>query len=328
MDPASQPPPPPVVPTAPGVPPARVRRRSITGPVVLICIGIFFLLGNVLPGFHVWWFLSRYWPLILIVVGLGRVWDYYQARPDGQGSSSREGVVGVALVLFVVLLVFGVWRFDRRPERQDSNVTRSVELQGATAVDAKIEMPAGQINIDGGADKLLDADLSYDGRDPAPEVSYTVNNGHGHLDLAQGGKHHDVTFGRNDGSWRLRFNRSVPLDLNLDMGAGQSDLKLGQLNLTHLEINIGAGQMNLDLTGPRKQNLDATVEGGAGQATIRLPKDIGVSVKASGGLGAIDARGLTKQGDEYVNAAYGKTPVSIDLTVEGGVGEINLRQED
>jgi hypothetical protein len=28
-----------------------------------------------------------------------------------------------------------------------------------------------------------------------------------------------------------------------------------------------------------------------------------------------------------VNAAYGKTPASLDLTIEGGVGEINLVAE-
>ena len=326
MDPAPQAPQNPLVPPPPAAPAARVRRRSITGPVILICVGVFFLLGNILPGFHVWWFLSRYWPLILIVIGLGRVWDYYASR-DGQSSRSGESAVGVGLVLFVVLLVFGVWRFDRRPERPGGNVTRGVELQGATSVNAKIEMPAGELQIGGGSDRLLDADLVYDGRDRAPEVDYAVENGHGQLDLAQG-DHHNVRFGESDGSWKLRFNQSVPLDLNLDMGAGQSDLKLGQLNLTHLEINIGAGQMNLDLTGPRKQNLDASVEGGAGQARIRLPKDVGVRVKASGGLGAVNTRGLTKQGDEYVNAVYGKTPVSIDLTVEGGVGEIDLQQEN
>jgi hypothetical protein len=327
MDPAPQTPQNRSIPPPPGTPSGRARRRSITGPVILICIGIFFLLGNVLPGFHVWWFLSRYWPLLLIVIGLGRVWDYYQSRPDGQGSPGGEGAVGVGLVVFVILLVFGVWRFDRRPERHNLSESRSVELQGATAVNAKVEMAAGELEVGGGSDKLLDAQIEYDGRDRAPELSYAVNSGQGQLDLAQR-EHHDVTFGENDGAWKLHFNQAVPLDLNLAMGAGQSELKLGQLNLTHLEINIGAGQMNLDLTGPRKQNLVASVEGGAGQAIIRLPKDVGVSVKASGGLGAIDTKGLTKQGDEYVNAAYGKTPISIDLTVEGGVGEIDLRQED
>jgi hypothetical protein len=50
-------------------------------------------------------------------------------------------------------------------------------------------------------------------------------------------------------------------------------------------------------------------------------------VHASGGIGSISTDGLTRDGDDYVNAAYGKTPTSINLTVEGGVGTIVLTQE-
>jgi uncharacterized protein DUF2154/cell wall-active antibiotic response 4TMS protein YvqF len=298
--------------------------------VVLICVGIFFLLANVLPGFHPWWFFSRYWPALLIVAGLGRVWDYYSAQRGGDaGSETRnEAAVGIVLIALVVLLVLGVWHFDRRPESYNRSETRSVDLQNATSVAAKLEMAAGTLDIRGGSDKLLDADIQYDSGRQQPEINYSVTGTQGQLDVSERGGNRDVHFGSTDSEWKLRFNQTVPLDLNLEMGAGQSELRLGQLNLTHLEINIGAGQMNLDLTGPRKQNLVADVEGGAGQATIRLPKDVGVRVHAEGGLGAIDTHGLTKQGDEYVNAAYGKAPVLIDLTVEGGVGEIDLREEN
>jgi hypothetical protein len=61
-----------------------------------------------------------------------------------------------------------------------------------------------------------------------------------------------------------------------------------------------------------------------GRATIRLPRDVGVHVVARGGIGAINASGFQKQGDAYVNDAYGKSPVTLQIEVEGGVGEINL----
>jgi len=50
-------------------------------------------------------------------------------------------------------------------------------------------------------------------------------------------------------------------------------------------------------------------------------------VHASGGIGSIDTHGLKREGDEYVNDAYGKSPVSIKMNVEGGVGEITLDLE-
>jgi len=71
----------------------------------------------------------------------------------------------------------------------------------------------------------------------------------------------------------------------------------------------------------------ADLEGGVGQATIRLPSKVGVVVHASGGIGAVDAHGLRHDDDEYTNEAYGKTPATIRLKVEGGVGQITLIAE-
>ncbi|MDE3170862.1 MAG: hypothetical protein KGL75_12030, partial [Acidobacteriota bacterium] len=113
---------------------------------------------------------------------------------------------------------------------------------------------------------------------------------------------------------------------NLEMGAGQAWVRPSGLKLTQLNVHMGAGQLDLDLTDLKPGNLQADVEGGAGQARIRLPKDEGVRVLASGGIGSINADGLTRQGDAYVNAAYGKSAQNIEMTVHGGVGEIDLTE--
>ena len=81
------------------------------------------------------------------------------------------------------------------------------------------------------------------------------------------------------------------------------------------------------MTGPRTTNVTGTIEGGVGQATIRLPKDVGVHVDASGGIGSVDAHGLRKEDGAWVNDAYGKSATSIELTVHGGVGQIELLEE-
>jgi hypothetical protein len=49
-----------------------------------------------------------------------------------------------------------------------------------------------------------------------------------------------------------------------------------------------------------------------------------VRVHATGGIGSIGAGGLKREGDEYVNEMYGKSPVTLRLDVAGGVGKIEL----
>jgi hypothetical protein len=302
------------------------RRRSFVGPVILICIGVFFLIANLVPSFDPWQILIRYWPVILILIGLGKVWDYYAFRRSaGSGASEVSGIV-IAVLLLMLLLGVGVWRTGRRTTGNEKHDTRSVDLQGATAVTAKLQFPAGQLNVEGGSSHLVDADFTYDDSTGAPQLNYTVNAGQGDLSVDENNGDH-IHFGTHDDDWDLHFNNGVPLDLTLEMGAGQSNLNFADLDLTHLQVHMGAGEVNLDLTGPRKQDLSADIQGGIGKAQIRLPKDIGVRAHAKGGIGSITVHGLTKDGDEYVNAAYGKSPTTIDLNAQGGIGEIDLNQE-
>jgi ethanolamine transporter EutH len=46
------------------------------GPLLLIVIGVLFLLNNMYPGFFNF---GKMWPVILIVVGLAKVFEYFQA---------------------------------------------------------------------------------------------------------------------------------------------------------------------------------------------------------------------------------------------------------
>jgi DUF4097 and DUF4098 domain-containing protein YvlB len=94
---ATQVPPPPAPPIRPRPP------RSLAGPVVLIVIGIFFLLGNM----HVlyWhdlghWF-ARFWPALLILWGIVKLVEYQQANRTG----TRPPGIGAGGVLLVIFLV-------------------------------------------------------------------------------------------------------------------------------------------------------------------------------------------------------------------------------
>jgi hypothetical protein len=109
--------------------------------------------------------------------------------------------------------------------------------------------------------------------------------------------------------------------------SSQSDLRFPGVPITRLEVHVGAGQLDLDLRGDWKKDLDVEIHGGVGSATVRLPKKAGVRVNASGGIGAVSAGGLRRDGSEYVNEAYGQSPVTLHLDIRGGIGEISLQPE-
>jgi hypothetical protein len=308
------------------------RRTSLVLPIVLIAIGAMFLYANWRPAFDPWPILRTYWPLILVFIGLGKMWDVTRARqnPDDRPRSSVSLGPTFGALAFVLVLVVLFWHGrgftrDRHYSSDLQHLSRTVERQGAKSVHVSLETSAGEFNISGGSSHLLDADFNYSGSYETPRVEYNVADGVGHLNISQdsGGTH----FGTTHNQWNLQFSNEVPLELKVEMGAGRGQLRLRDMPVTRLEMSMGAGQGDLDLTGDRKNDLVADLEGGVGQVTIRLPRKVGVVVRASGGIGAVDAHGLRHEDGEYTNEAYGKTPATIRLTVQGGVGQISLIEE-
>lgn len=306
------------------------RRVSLVFPIILITIGCLFLLHYWRPDFEPGPILWRFWPLILIFLGLGKIWDSVQRsrNPNAPPGISIGTTIGtVACVAVLVLLLWHGRSFSRRRgfDYATHHNSQTVELQGAKSAHARLEMGAGQLTIHGGASHILDADFTFSDSFDQPRVDYHVSGDAGDLSITQDS--HSVHFGRSENDWDLRFSKDIPLELKVDMGAGQGNLHFRDVPLTRLDLNIGAGQMDVDLTGDRKTDLTADIEGGVGQANIRLPKNVGVIAHASGGIGSIDVRGLKHDGDSYTNDAYGKTPATIHLKVEGGIGQITLTQE-
>lgn len=308
----------------------RPRSVSLVFPILLILVGGLFLYANWKPAFDPWPILKTYWPLILILVGLGKMWD--AVRRGGGGDSGRFPVGStIGILAFVLILVVLLWngrnyaRTHKEWDRGTNHSAETIDLQGAKTVRASVEMGAGQLNISGGATHLLESDFTFTGSWEQPHVEYHVTGGTGDLQITQdgGGPH----IGHTDNTWRLNFSDAAPLDLNINMGAGQGNLRLRGVDVRRLELNLGAGEVNLDLTGPRKADLTADLKGGVGHAQVRLPKDVGVVATASGGIGSIRVRGLQKSDGEYKNEAYGKGPRTIRLNVQGGIGEIDLEQE-
>jgi hypothetical protein len=305
------------------------RHGSLVFPILLITIGGLFLYANWRPSFDPWPVLTTYWPLILIFLGLGKMWDVSRRRqnPDAPRSSvgATVGILAVVLLLFALLWHGRAFSHGRRFSSSLRHDARTVDLEGAKTVRADLSIGAGQLTLRGGSSHLLDADFDYFAREGSPQVEYTVDAGKGELKISQEGGEPNI--GGTNNTWSLHFSNSMPLDLKIDMGAGEGDLRLRDLDVTNLNVDMGAGRVEVDLTGDRKKDLEANIEGGVGQTVIRLPRKIGVIVNASGGIGTIDASGLKHDGDEYTNAAYGKSPVTIRLKVEGGVGQISLIQE-
>ena len=92
-----------------------IRRSSVVGPLLIILVGILFLLVQVgrLPSLRVWDTLGRWWPLLLIGIGIIRLGEWFldqRARanlPPGTPVPQRS-LGGGAAALILLLTVAGI----------------------------------------------------------------------------------------------------------------------------------------------------------------------------------------------------------------------------
>lgn len=224
-----------------------------------------------------------------------------------------------------------------------------VKLNKAKSVDVEILMGAGLLKINDGANKLLEAGFAYTYENFKAKINYKVIDEKGTLKIIQPSTNNGYKIKNYKNIWDLRFNNKVPMTMLIKFGAGEANVNLGNLLIKDLDFKLGAGKANidlksskilkklvvnmgvgdvlLDLTGEWNHNLDVTIDGGIGKLTILLPKEVGVKANVKKGLTDINAQQFIKDGNIYYNKAYDENKPFIDLDINTGIGQVNLKNK-
>jgi len=226
-----------------------------------------------------------------------------------------------------ILLIAGLLVSCDEP-RAVQTESRTVASEGAKTAEVELRMGAGELRLSGEKQSaLLEAAFRYNRPSLKPEIDYRVSGTLGILTIGRRRHTTGFSFGNTRNEWDLRLSRDIPLALKVNLGAGESSLDLGSLDISSLDVDMGVGQMKLDLRGPHARSFSVRIDGGVGSASLYLPADVGVSVKVDGGLGSVNAHGLAKDHHTYTNDAYGKSGVNIDIEIDAGIGSVDLRVE-
>jgi DUF4097 and DUF4098 domain-containing protein YvlB len=79
------------------------RRHSVVGPLILIVIGALFLLRNFGYTIPLFPHFVKYWPLLLVLIGLVRLAEFFAARSAGRPAPVMGG--GTVFLLVVVIAI-------------------------------------------------------------------------------------------------------------------------------------------------------------------------------------------------------------------------------
>jgi DUF4097 and DUF4098 domain-containing protein YvlB len=90
------------------------RPRSIAGPLILIAIGVIFLLRNIGYSIPILHDFARYWPVLLLAIGLVRLAEFFYARSTGRPAPYMGGG---SVFLLVIIIIIGITLFARHGEQ-------------------------------------------------------------------------------------------------------------------------------------------------------------------------------------------------------------------
>lgn len=197
-----------------------------------------------------------------------------------------------------------------------------VDRGDAAQVRVEIDMSAGELAMRPGARTLFEGDFAFNSPGLKPVLAYTVDGGTGTLKVSQGSASGNV-----ENRWQLSLDEATPIDLNVNLSAGDAELLLGRLNLQNAAITMGAGDLVVDLRGAPTRSYNVTVKAGAGDTVIHLPASVGIEVRASGLVGDIDVSGLEERGGRWINPRAGASPVVINVDVQHAIGDLRVRAE-
>ncbi len=203
--------------------------------------------------------------------------------------------------------------------------TRTFPVEDFTSASVTLKMGTGELQVQGGTRELFEGIFSFNVDKWRPEFEhYSRSAGKANLVVRQGDAS-GVPMGKSKNRWDIYLNEKLPLELNVDFGAGEGRLDLRGLNIRSLEIDMGVGDLNVDLSGDLERDMHTIIDGGVGSITLYLPKDSGVKVSVDRGIGSVDARGFQKRENVYTNEAYERSDVTLTVDVDAGIGKVNLR---
>jgi DUF4097 and DUF4098 domain-containing protein YvlB len=138
-----------------------MRRRSLTGPLLLLIVGGVFLWRNMHPETPIFDILSLYWPYLLIGWGVLRLIEAVVWNRQGYRSSFAGGEV--ALIVLICIAGSGAWQARQHGVRftangldfwgQSYDYPISARASGAGIKRIVFENPRGNIKVTGGDTK-------------------------------------------------------------------------------------------------------------------------------------------------------------------------------
>jgi hypothetical protein len=216
---------------------------------------------------------------------------------------------------FCALVTLGVLA----PVFADAQTWRTVEmsrqLRDSAAHEISVNYAGGRFTLlSGRAGLLYDARIRYDEQRGIPEVGYDreARQLSFNLELEEESNPGKSSFGE----MRLALAPSIPIELDLELGAVEADIALGGLAITGLRVDAGASSSRVTFDAPNPVAMEGLdLHAGAASLTATgLANANAAEMRVAAGVGNVDldfGGRWTRNIDATVDIALGRARVQV-----------------
>lgn len=259
-----------------------------------------------------------FWGVVLILFG-----GFMLA--DAMGIKLPNGASLSSLFWPVALLLAGAWVLAGALIRGNVETeTASIDLQGATSAELKMDHGAGELKIHGGASAneilhgMFTSGLDQRVTRNGDRLEVRMRPAKDFLDFPFFGPHSQI-------DWDVALNPNIPVALSLNLGANKSVLDLRDLNITNLDLDTGASETRLTL--PSKGRFTADLDLGAASLEVTVPEGLSARINASVAAGEIkvDEVRFPRNGKYYQSPDYETAVNAVDMKIDAGAASVKIR---
>jgi hypothetical protein len=304
------------------------RGTSLVWPIVLIGMGVVFLLDNLnVIDVDLWLLITRLWPLVLVAVGI----DILFGR--------RTGIwQGLTILIIASIFAAGAWFVRNTGDFVDGNFiagklyTQEFAQPLEDAEQAKIDIGFGigglQIDpLEDAGDMLATGTLVLvEGEELDQDFRMVGETAYFQLESHGPETYPSWIFNTDDNNreWQIYLSDEIPLDIEISTGIGESVVDLRGLMVTDLDVDTGIGEVKIYL--PEDGDFSANISGGIGQLTVYVPRELAIRLHLDTGLGNNRVPSeLNLQNGTYMTSGYNTAENRVELYVDAGIGEVEVK---
>lgn len=290
--------------------------------LALILAGVISFIFNL--GYGSWGLvqqITRLWPVGLILIGLSLFWGGRVPRWLAFGIIVALAAAVAALVLYAPRPAPD-YDYDIYWFAGDRDLVIERSRHPVSAGDLVMSFGGGRLTLGSATGQWLEGE--FDGRGAITKVEEKGDRLEVRLRQPQ---IPPWTRGNIRHTWDLELSPELDWDLVLTVGAVDADLDFSGLKLHNLNLKLGAGDLDLKLGG-RSERLDVKVDAGASDLRILVPQDVGVSINLDSALAGsnLDELGWPRVGGRLRSPGYDDASARIDLDLNVVVGNLELER--